>query len=80
MLATGNEELVGRPTYRDGMLIRRVTDGSVFPIEYGSSDGKKNSIMAFIADGEDSFMVGVGGKLLSGWEVAEQPSGDPVPA
>ncbi len=72
-LAIGNDELKGRPGYAKGSRVVRQKDGKVFEVRFGTDPktGKEDGLLAFIKDGENSFLVGVGGSLLSGWELEQ---------
>lgn len=74
MLAIGNNELNDRPTYRKGDRVVRQSDGKVFKLRFGkdANTGREATVLAYIKDGDSSYVVGIGGRLLSGWEL-EKP-------
>lgn len=73
MITIGNEELVGRPTYTWGDWVVRESDGAKFELRFATktSTGEKDLMMAFIKDGDASFLVGIDRRLLKGWKLKE---------
>ena len=80
MLAIGNNELAGRPQYRKGTRVQRLSDGKVFIVEVGTDakTGKETNLLGCITEGDKSFMVGLASNLLDGWDLANEPSRDSV--
>lgn len=78
MLAIGNNELIGRPQYQKGTRIKRLSDGKVFTVGVGTNKetGEESNLLGCIKDGDISYMVGVAGSLLEGWELADESSRD----
>lgn len=70
-IAIGKGELEGRPHVRKGDTIRRETDGKRFAVEVSKNaeTGEDGSLFC-VRDGDQSYLVGIDGKLLSGWELA----------
>jgi hypothetical protein len=73
MLAVGNEELKGKPSYKKGTKVVRLSDGKLFTVDVGidAETGKETNILGTVKDGVSSIVCGVGGKLLEGWYVYE---------
>jgi hypothetical protein len=68
-LSIGSEDLSNRPEVKAGDRVRHVTRDVIYAVEIGKDLlGRESNELQFGRADEDSFLVGVRGKLLPDWE------------
>ena len=62
----GNDQLAGQPAVKEGDQITCSKCKLAHPLQHGTSDGKKSTLLGFIICGKDAYLVSVAGKLVTG--------------